>query len=116
LDLGDSKDPLFETFRIKEFRAKHKYANMEFNVLCLCPNCHGLLKYGGGDLIDIVNVAKKALAHEIAPEWIEERKGDYYSAKIVIAGTDARLYFRPGHMQKIAWLLEAKRSGTSKNP
>jgi len=106
LDLGGDKRPYFEVFRIKEFRGESKWANMEFNVLCLCPNCHALMKHGGYDLSNIWTVAEKISNGDIAPEPVEERGGDFYIVKIKVAGKDRELFYSPVHMNKIAAVIQ----------
>jgi len=111
LDLGPNKKPYFETFRIREFRGESKWANMEFNVLCLCPNCHALLKHGSRDLGDIWNIAEKVLSEDIAPESVDERRGDFYIVKIKVVGKEKELFYSQAHMAKLAAFIEQTKRG-----
>jgi len=106
LDLGGNKRPHFEVFRLVETRGKKPWTNMEFNVLCLCPNCHALLKHGGRDLSNVLEVVNKLSRGEIAPEPVYERKGDFYIIKIRVVGKEKELFYSPAHMNKIAALIE----------
>jgi len=105
LDLGSNRRPHFETFRLFETRAKNWWTNNEFNVLCLCPNCHTLMKYGR-DLKNILEVAKKVSNNEIAPEEVDERNGDFYVVKINVAGKERELFYSPRHMGTLAAFIE----------
>lgn len=102
LDLGAGKKPYFDVYRIVETRNMHAWSNMEFNVICSCPNCHALMKHGGVDLKTIFEVAEKVLKNEIAPEEIDERKGDFYVINIGVAGEKRQIFYTPAHMAKFA--------------
>lgn len=106
LDLGSKKKPYFEIYRIDEKRSKNGWANNEFNVLCLCPNCHALMKYGGRDLRNILETAKKVLNAEIVPKGVEERSGDFYVVKINVAGKERELFYSPKHMETLIAFIE----------
>lgn len=109
LKLGNGRRPYFEIYRVVETRGKHWWTDNEFNVLCLCPNCHALMKHGGKDLRDIFETASKVLADEIAPEEIKERDGDFYRVEIVVAGKERELFFSPKHMGTVAAFIETKK-------
>jgi hypothetical protein len=102
LDLGHSKKPYFETLRLVETQAMHRWTDMEFNVLCLCPNCHALLKHGSKDLKNIWNTSEKVGQKEIAPEPVDERHGDYYIVKITVAEIEREVFYTPTHMAKLS--------------
>jgi len=104
IDVGSNK-PYIETYRIFETRGENVWTNMEFNVLGLCPNCHARLKYGSGDLTEIMNLAEKISNNEVAPEPIEERNGDHYIVDISVVGLKKELFYTPQHMNKIAAFL-----------
>ena len=103
----------FVTTHLIETRNKKAYADMEWNVLCLCPNHFALFKYGITDLKGIWELANKVLNDEIAAEWVEERRGDYYIAKIKMMREsgkleDTELFFSTTHMRKLVALLRMK--------
>ncbi|AKB85358.1 sacsin N-terminal ATP-binding-like domain-containing protein [Methanococcoides methylutens] len=107
LNLGSNKQPYFEIFRLVEAKNTHDWANMEFNVICLCPNCHALMKHHPQrDLTNILEIAEKVLNYEVAPEEVEERMGDYYIVDVVVAGQMKHMYYTPVHMQKISAFIE----------
>ena len=106
LDLGSKKKPYFEIYRIDEKSSKNGWINNEFNVLCLCPNCYTLMKYGGRDLRNILETAKKVLNKEIAPKEVEERSGDFYVVKINVAGKERELFCSPRHMETLVEFIE----------
>ncbi len=105
LDIGKDKDPIIWVRRLIEKNNKHPFANMEFNILGLCPNCHTLLKYGSSNLRNIVQIAKKVSKNELAPEEVKERGGDYYIVNINIADKNRDIYYSPTHMQKLATFI-----------
>jgi len=101
----------FVTTHLIEIRNKKAYADMEWNVLCLCPNHFTLFKYGIKDLKGIWELANKILNEEITAEWVEERRGNYYVAKIKMMTENGKLgetelYYSPTHMRKVAALLK----------
>ena len=103
----------FVTTRLIEIRNKNPYANMEWNVLCLCPNHFALFKYGIKDLRGIWELVESVSKEEVAAEWVEERKGDYYIAKIKMMGEsdkieETELFYSQTHIRKIAALIEAR--------
>ncbi|KYK36078.1 MAG: hypothetical protein AYK19_09675 [Theionarchaea archaeon DG-70-1] len=102
LDLGSNRRPYFEVYRIVETRGKNWWTDNEFNVLCLCPNCHVLVKHGGRDLKNIFKTAEKILNNEISPEEIDERNGDFYIVKVIVAGKERGLFYSPRHMGTLA--------------
>jgi hypothetical protein len=106
LDIGGNRKPYFEVFRLEEIRGKNVWANMEFNVLCLCPNCHALLKHGNKDLHNVLEVANMVLNNDVAPEPIAERGGDFYIVKITVIGKERELFYSPTHMNKLAAFIE----------
>lgn len=109
LDLGDGKQPYFEIYRIVETRNKHVWSNMEFNVFCLCPNCHALMKHGGADLKEIRKTAEKVTKNELAPEEVDERGGDFYIINVTMAGEKRQIFYTPMHMAKLAAFLEVSK-------
>jgi len=121
LDLGPNKDPYFEVYRLIEKRRLYgAWSDREFNVLCLCPNCHALVKHGGRDLRELFDRAKRIAEGEEAPEEVSERRGDFYIIPITIAGKQKELFYTPIHMAKISAFIKmtetrihrSKRTGT----
>lgn len=113
LDLGRDKKPYFETLHLVETRGMHGWTDMEFNVLCLCPNCHALLKHGNKDLKNIWDAAEKVGRNEISSEPVEERHGDYYIIKIKVADNEKEIFYTPTHMAKLsAFISKANETQT----
>ena len=107
LDLGPNKDPYFEVYHlIEKRRPVGPWSLQGFNVLCLCPNCHALMKYGGRDLRAIAEKAEKAMNGEVAPEEVSERHGDFYIVPIILAGKERELFLATLHMAKISAFLK----------
>lgn len=73
---------------------------MEFNVLCLCPNCHALMKHGGRDLKSVLETAEKVSKGEVAPEEVGERRGDFYIINVKVAGKEREIFYKQTHMAK----------------
>jgi hypothetical protein len=110
LDLGPNKDPYFEVYHlIEKRRPVGPWSFQGFNVLCLCPNCHALMKFGGRDLKGITERAEKTLTGEVAPEEVSERHGDFYIVPVIIAGREKELFLAPFHMAKISAFLKLVR-------
>jgi len=105
LDLPN-KNPLFNTVHLVKIEGKHVWANMEFNVLCLCPNCQALMDHGGRDLKNILETAKKVSRGEVAPEEVDERRGDYHIINVKVAGKEREIFYTPKHMQQLAAFIE----------
>lgn len=106
LDRGDGI-PYFHLTHIVEGKHEKAYTDMVWNILCLCPNCHALIKHGrNNDLNAIQQIAISASEHEIVPEPIEERNGDYYIVNIQLAGKERQLFYTPNHVRKISVLIK----------
>jgi hypothetical protein len=107
LDLGPNKDPYFEIYRLIEKRRLYgEWSNQEFNVLCLCPNCHAVMKYGGRDLTELFNKAKRVTEDKEAAEEVDERRGDFYITQITMAGRRRELFYTPIHMAKVSAFIK----------
>lgn len=116
LDLGPDKDPYFETYRLIKKRLLYgEWSNQEFNVLCLCPNCHALMNYGGRDLQELFKKAKQVAEGEEAPEQVNERGGDYYITPITIASQQGNLFHTPFHMAKILAFVKIIQDRNNRN-
>ena len=94
-----------------ETRNKNPYTEMEWNVLCVCPNHFALFKYGAKELKGIWELANEVLNDEISAEWVEERGGSYYIANIKMMGKsgeleNTELFYTPSHLRKIVALIE----------
>jgi len=101
----------FVTTRMIETRNKNPYTEMEWNVLCVCPNHFALFKYGAKELKGIWELANEVLNDEISAEWVEERGGSYYIANIKMMGKsgeleNTELFYTPSHLRKIVALIE----------
>lgn len=107
LDLGPNKHPYFETLRLVESRDLLGWSEEDFNVLCLCPNCHALVKHGGRDFKNIMERAREISNGLVAPEEVMERGGDFYLVKVLVAGRDKEIFYTPAHMAKIRAFLDA---------
>ena len=106
LDLGNG-NPFFYLTHIAEVKHERAWGHMVWNILCLCPNCHALIKHGrNNDLNAIQQIAISASEHEIAPEPIDERNGDFYIINIKLAGKERQLFYTPNHMRKISVLIK----------
>ena len=107
LDLGQNKDPYFEIYRLIEKRREvGAWSDLEYNILCLCPNCHALMKYGGRDLQGVFDKARRVANNEDAPEEVDERGGDFYIVSIMIAGKERELFYSPFHMAKVSAFIK----------
>ncbi len=107
LDLGVSKDPYFEIYRLDEKKNLHgEWSNQEHNAICLCPNCHALMKYGGRDLTKIIEKAQNVANHEEAPDPVSKRNGDFYITEVNIAGVKKEIFYTPIHMASIIAFLK----------
>lgn len=116
LDLGPNKNPYFEIYRLIEKRREvGSWSDLKFNALCLCPNCHALMKYGGRDLKQIFDKAIELAKGETAPEESKERGGDFYTVQITVAGKEKELSYAPFHMAKIAAFVKLAESDEQKN-
>jgi len=105
INIGKDKDPIINIYRLIEKRNRNPAANMEFNILGLCPNCWTRLKYGYSDLSNIFNNAKKVVREEIAAEPVKERMSDGYIVKISVVGEDKELFYTQTHMQSVTHFL-----------
>lgn len=105
LDLGKTKNPIIEIFRIQERRKRHPWADEPWNILGLCPNCHALAKQGGLNLQNLVRLANNIIIQETASEFIDEREKQGYLVDITIAMNSAQLFYTQRHMSYIAAFL-----------
>ena len=113
LYLGPNKKPWVNTDRLfKKIQGKYGWANMEFNVLGVCPNCQVLMDYGGRDIRNVIETAKKVSRGEVAPEEVDERMGNFhisglfYIMPIEVAGKKTEIIYSQTHMQKLAEFIE----------
>jgi len=110
LDLGGDKPPWFDTYRLDEKRNLHgEWSNQEYNGICLCPNCHALMKHGGRDLKNVIEKAKNIAAKEEAPEEVGERNGDFYRCNVNVAGKPREIFYTPVHMASLVAFLKFAR-------
>ncbi len=112
LDIGKDK-PLFNVLRLIELKDDYPWSDMDFNLLCLCPNHFALMKYGGRELTGISKTANLIIANKTCPEQVDERRGDYYIIKIQVAGCDEELFYTPAHMEKFVSFLTLSSEGTT---
>lgn len=105
LDIGNNK-AYFITSRITETCGKNQWTDAQFNVLCLCPNCHALMKHGNKNLKNIREMAEKVLKREVASEEVDERKGDFYIINIDVVGASKEIFYTPAHMAELVVFIE----------
>ena len=105
LDLGDGRDPYFETYRIMKESRIPRASEGEFNVICLCPNCHALANHGGLALSEIYNSVSEILNGNKISEAVPERNGDFYVFRILLAGRSAELYYTQRHINQVISIL-----------
>ncbi|MGC8656998.1 MAG: sacsin N-terminal ATP-binding-like domain-containing protein [Thermoplasmata archaeon] len=114
--LGNGKDGkggvTFNKIHIIEIRNENEGAEMEWNVLCLCPNHHALFKYGKKELKGIYDLVNDVMNENIASELITERQGGrYYIAKIKLMSEsgnleEKELYYTEDHMGKFVAFIK----------
>ncbi|KKN37087.1 hypothetical protein LCGC14_0767010 [marine sediment metagenome] len=102
--------PLFFVYRILTLQNKRGWANLEFNVICLCPNCWSILRYGNSNLKNIFHYAEKVAENEFAAEHVDERGGSYYIIDIEILGKTREIYYSQNHMQKLTGFYRASQN------
>lgn len=71
-----------EAHHIKPLGSVHKGPDVEGNIICVCPNCHAQLDYGG------IEINKTALGvadgHKIADKYIDYHNNIIFKAKLPI--------------------------------
>lgn len=117
------------TYRIVK-KKDNRLANIEANLFCLCPSCHGELSYGfkGKDLTSILTVAKEY--YEQIQECLEEKPDDadtsdsivsefadyketyegFHSpivCDVIVNGCEHKMKFSWEHFMNLAFLLES---------
>lgn len=105
LKLANGKN-YFEILRIVENRGREWWADRPFNILCLCPNCHALAKYGGRDFSAIYSCVLELLSNNLVPEEVKALSGDFYVIPVTINQVKRELVFSPLHINYIATLFE----------
>jgi hypothetical protein len=115
LDLGDEKAPYFDTYRIIKESELTSASEAEFNVICLCPNCHALAEHGGIELSEILNSVNEISSGNKIAEPIDERNGDFYVFKLKLAGRAEEIFYTPSHIMQIISVLIKKDSKQSDN-
>ena len=108
LELGNGRTPYFETFRLIKENENPRASEGEFNVICLCPNCHALAEYGGRDLSQLEDSVQSVLESSKIAEAIEERGGDYYVFNILLAGKPSKIYYTQRHLNQFISILSKK--------
>ncbi len=98
----------FLVFRIAETKDSQRWwVDRPFNILCLCPNCHALAKYGGG--LDLTSIEKEAQAlidgTTFAVE-VTDSHGDYHIVTVKVNGSMLDLNISANHLNYFAALLE----------
>ena len=87
-------EPLFDVYLFGEEEGLHgELCNREYNAICLCPNCHALIKQWNSGLEGIIEQAKQIAA--------SNKKGDCYKIRINIVGDQAWLFYTAEHVSKI---------------
>ena len=117
------------TYRIVK-KKDNRLANIEANLFCLCPSCHGELSFGfkGKDLTSILNAAKEY--YEQIQECLEEKPDDadtsdsivsefadyketyegFHSpivCDVIVNGCEHKMKFSWEHFMNLAFLLES---------
>jgi hypothetical protein len=99
-------DNLVKLFRIVESKEGIWWYDYPFNVLSMCPNCHGLAKNGGYDFTDLFHIAQELSQDSIFTIEVPEFNGDFYEAHVKINGENKRLIMSPIHLINVASLFE----------
>ena len=117
----------FFTYRITK-ESENKLANMRSNMFCLCPSCHGEMRYGsfmGKDMSDLLAKAElyieyieqkissgemedefECLVHELVEDDIEiEGFFKPIVCKVIINGKMRNMTFSWEHFMRIAFIL-----------
>lgn len=105
LDLGDGREPYFETYRIIKESEMQRLSEGEFNVICLCPNCHALAQHGGLELSDIYNSVTEIINGNKISEAVPERNGDFYIFKVLLATQPVELFYTQRHINQVVSIL-----------
>ncbi|MCD8151164.1 MAG: hypothetical protein LUE92_16745 [Clostridiales bacterium] len=110
-------------------KSKNKLANLESNLFCLCPSCHGEMQYGSSMGKDMSQLVKKAQEYAkyieekisteefdddsdcLVQEWVDndiELKGFNRPivCEVVVNGKQRRMAFSWEHFMKIAFIFE----------
>lgn len=107
LDLGVSGTKCFyQIFRIAETRSENETSNMEYDILCLCPNCWSIMKHGNRDLSQILTTVERFKRQEIHDELVEERNGRFFIVDIKLGKDECQLYYSKVHMLKLSKTLD----------
>jgi len=102
--------PYCEVFRIIETRGENKYSGFEYNVISLCPNCHVELKQNSKPNSfknSIIKAGYLWIEKDISPEFVEERKGDYYMIKFKLNNEDKLMFYTQNHFVKLAQFVNS---------
>lgn len=110
LDLGGGIGPYFDTFRLIKESVRTSASESEFNVICLCPNCHALAEYGSLDLSQLSKSADEIMSRNKIAEPIDERNGDFYTFDITLAGRPSKIYYTQRHIMQVISVLTADRN------
>jgi hypothetical protein len=105
LDLGKGKTSYFDIFRIIKESELPYVSESEFNVICLCPNCHALARHGGLDLQELQESIEKVGNHEKIAEAVGERGGNFYIFQVKLAGKPVEIYYTQRHYGEIFSIL-----------
>ncbi|NME06226.1 hypothetical protein [Psychrobacillus sp. BL-248-WT-3] len=102
-----SKEAYFETYRIVESSKSGVYQNENYNVLCLCPNCHALAKHGG--VLNIQGILEQAELYLTGNAWsyeVVELFKEMYKATVIHNDDPKTLYLTGQHLKFFAQLVE----------
>ena len=98
----------FQVFRIAETKDSQRWwVDRPFNILCLCPNCHALAKYGGDlDLTSIEREAQALIDGTTFAVEVANSHGDYHIVSVKVNGSMLDLHISANHLNYFAALLE----------
>lgn len=113
LDLGSDKSPYFEVLHLFEPREIGNLADEPFNVICLCPNCHALAKYGGKDFLNVKVKALEVIKGNAASEEVNERRGNFFPINVWLAGKEVIIYYSEVHMYKLCAFFDLEKTETN---
>ena len=121
------QDSYFFTYRIIK-KSENQLSDMDNNLFCLCPTCHGKLRYGGLMGQDLSDIAKKATKYVnyledklnsnemedhfpcLVQEFVDDKeniKGFHNPiiCNVIVNGKEEKMVFSWEHFIKIAFIF-----------